>query len=146
MSTRATLGYQAVFYLASVASPLGYTAIIEMKSIDPGELSVPKVKATHLLSPNATEEYIAGLLEPPEVTVTGNYIGEASQAALDTVIAARLPVNYKITAPVDNGTKTLTRTGNGFLSKLKKGPFTNDNPSEVMFSLQTVGLPTDAVA
>lgn len=144
-ATRATIGYGTVFYIATAASPLGFTAVIEMKSVDPGDLTLPKIKATHLLSPNRTEEYISGLFDPSEVTVSGNYIGETSQALIDTIAATGATVNYKITAPIDSGAKVFTRTGAGFISKVKKGPFTNDNPAELMFSLQTSGLPTDTI-
>jgi hypothetical protein len=145
-ATRASLGYGAIFSIATAASPLGFTAVIEMKSIDPGEFSLPKIKATHLLSPNRTEEYIAGLFDPTEVAISGNFIGDESQSLIDTIALTGDSVNYKITAPVDGGSKTFTRVGLGFISKIKKGPFTNDNPAELMFSLQTSGFPTDTVA
>jgi hypothetical protein len=145
-ASRAVTGNLAVFSIGSVASPLSYNPLLEVKSIKPALVSVPAVETTHLLSPNATEEFIPGLIKPGLVSITGNFIGDASQLSILPLAAAQTIIAWKVTAPVDKGSKTYTATGTGYIAKYENGPMEQNKANEFSLDVQITGTITEAVA
>jgi hypothetical protein len=145
-ASRAVTGNLAVFSIGSVASPLSYNALLEVKSIKPALVSVPAVETTHLLSPNATEEFIPGLIKPGLVSITGNFIGDASQLSILPLAAAQTIIAWKVTAPVDKGSKTYTATGTGYIAKYENGAIEQNKANEFSLDVQITGTITEAVA
>src|SRR5690349_16442368 len=88
-ASQANTGYEAVFNIGSSASPPVYTAFAEIKSFTLPLASMPEVPTTHLLSPNTTEEFIPGLIKPGKATMTGNFIGDATQLNITTLLQAQ---------------------------------------------------------
>jgi hypothetical protein len=132
-----------------MGSPL--TAVMEIKTINGDYYSLPEVNFTHLLSPAGTEELRAGLLKPGTIELGGNFIGEATQLAITTMAVANATQTtptfaWAITAAIQNGTKTYTCTGVGYIAKYKNGPFENGKPVEFSFGLQITGIISEAVA
>ena len=106
---------------------------------------------THLLSPSGTEELRAGLLKPGTIELGGNFIGDATQLSVATMAVANATqttptFTWVITAAVQNGAKTYTATGTGYISKYKNGPFENGKPVEFSFALQITGFISESVA
>jgi hypothetical protein len=145
-ASQATTGYLAAFFTGSVASPISYTQVAELKSIKPNILTVGEVDVTHLQSPNATEEVIPGLIKTGTVEIGGNFTGDASQTALSALANARTVFAWKITAPVASGAKTYTATGMGFLTKWDTGPVENNKATEFAATLKITGAVLEAVA
>jgi len=141
----ATTGYESTF---SFGSPL--TAVLEIKSIKMGGYSIPEVNVTHLLSPGATEELRGGLLKPGMVEISGNFVGDATQLSITTMAANNAAQNpptfaWQIKAPVQNGTKTYTCTGTGFIAKYDNGPYETNKAIEYTFSVQITGIISESV-
>jgi hypothetical protein len=138
--TKATIGYLATFSVGDSSSPTTYTAMLEVKTVKPNIMTVPVVNATHLQSPNATEEKIPGLILPGTVDVGGNFIGDATQLNILSLAKLRTVFPYKITAPCNNGTQVYTQTGSGFISKYDNGPF---EPSALISFAMTIEIAGD---
>src|SRR6266851_1901871 len=116
-ATKATIGYLATFSIGDTSSPISYTEMAELKHIKPNLTTVPVINATHLKSPNATEEKLPGLILPGTVDISGNFIGDASQLQILALSKTRTVFPFKITAPINKGAQTYTLTGSGFISK-----------------------------
>ena len=138
--TQATIGYTGTFSVGDAASPIGYTQMAEVKSIKPNLLTVPVINATHLQSPNATEEKLPGLIMPGTLEMSGNFIGDATQLNILTLAQSRAVFPFKVTAPVKSGTMTYTLTGFGFFSKFDNGPI---EPSALNAFSATIELAGD---
>lgn len=145
-ATQAVIGYESTFSTGDDSSPVGYTQMLEIKSIKPNVATIPAIDATHLLSPNATEEKLPGLIKPGTVDITGNFIGDTTQLNILALAEARTVFPYKITAPVQNGTKVYTQTGTGFISKYDLGPFEPSKVIDVAFSFEITGTIDEEVA
>jgi hypothetical protein len=143
-ATKATIGYLSTFAIGA-GSPVTYTDMLEVKSIKPSQLTVPVIDATHLLSPNATEEKLPGLIKPGTVEVMGNFIGDTTQLDILTLAEARTVFPFRITAPVNSGTQVYTLEGNGFMSKSDNGPFEPSKLAEFSMTLEITGTFTETV-
>lgn len=144
-TSKANTGYYAVFFLGTVASPLSYNAMLEVKSIKADYFTVPEVPTTHLQSPNYTEEFFPGMLKPGTIDLSGNFIGDTSQMPTG-LAAAQDIIFWKITSPVQQNSKTYTATGTGFITNYSPGPFENNKALEFSIKLQITGQVTETVA
>lgn len=139
-------GYLATISLGTVASPDSYTATFEVRSIKSNNFTVPDIDVTTLQSPNATEEYIPGLVKPGTIEVTGNYIGDTTQQSIPALGVGQVIGFYKIVASVQRGAKTYTQTGSGFITKWEVGTFENNKAVDYSFTLKITGTITETVA
>lgn len=143
--SKAVLGYGATFSTGvTTGGTTAYTAVAEIATINFNGFTVPEVDVTHLQSPNSTNESIPGLLKPGTVDLTGNYTGDASQQTITTLGQARTVFPFQITTTLGDGS-TYTLTGNGFVSKLAKGPFESDKKVDFSASIQCSGSFTETV-
>jgi len=145
-ATKATIGYLAKFFVGDSASPTGYTAVAEVKSIKPSLMTIPAIDATHLQSPDATEEKLPGLIKPGTVEIMGNFIGDASQLQIKTLAQARTVFPFKITAPINSSTQTYTVTGLGFINKYETGPLEPSKLNEFSMGVEITGSIVEGVA
>lgn len=144
--TKATIGYLGQFYTGDGASPPNYTPMLEVKSIKPLHLTVPALDATHLLSPNATEEKLPGLIKPGTIEITGNFVGDTTQLNILALAQARTVFPFKYTAPVNSGTQTYTLSGTGFIAKYDNGPAEPNKINDFTMTMEITGTLTEAVA
>jgi hypothetical protein len=134
--TLATIGWGAKVYLQDGGGV--YQQLSEVTAFPFPEDAIADVKATHLLSPNRREEYIAGLIDGGTGDIVMNYVpGSATDALCRDLVASgstrgfrvqilqpdttyyEIDVNvigkqYKRTAPIDNkmdATLTVRFTG-----------------------------------
>jgi hypothetical protein len=142
--SKAQLGYGSAFFMGA-GSPVNYTEISEIASVAFADYTVSVIDVTSLASPNATEESIPGLLKPGTIEMTGNYIGDASQIAIDPIATARTIFPWMITATTSSG-KTLTVTGFGYITKKETGPFEPNKKQDFKVSVQVAGAVTWTVA
>lgn len=77
--------------------PSTYTALGEVVSVTPPQWTRETIEVTHMASDDAYREYIGGLFDGGEVTVTLNYV-EAGMTLLQTLIGAGVET-FKITLP-----------------------------------------------
>ena len=144
-ASKAKLGYGSKFYIGDTASPIGYTVLSEIASINFADYTVAEIDVTHLLSPNTSEESIPGLLKPGTIELTGNYTGDATQQNIDTLAVALTVFPWKITAPA-SGSQVLTITGYGYITKKETGPFEANKKSDFKVSVRVSGAITYSVA
>jgi hypothetical protein len=76
-ATAATIGYGATFGIEG-GTPGVYVTVGEVVSITPPGMSRDTVDATHLSSPNSYKEFIAGLAEGGEASITINLVPSTS--------------------------------------------------------------------
>jgi hypothetical protein len=145
-ATKATIGYLATFWVGDASSPIAYTQMAELKSIKPNIATIPVIDATHLQSPNATQEKLPGLIAPGTVDITGNFVGDTSQLSILTMAESRSVFPFKITAPINKGTQVYTVAGSGFISKYDVGPFEASVLSAFTMSMEIAGSVTESVA
>lgn len=113
--TAADIGYDASFGIeGSVADT--YEDVAEVVSITPPGMTRESVEATHLKSPDQFKEFIAGMMEGGEASLTLNFIPSATDV-LYTAFSAKTG-KYQITFP------------NGVMMRFK-GFFTAYNPPEL---------------
>jgi hypothetical protein len=146
-ATKATIGYESTFSVGNGAvSPITYTEMAECKSIKPNLITVPSIDATHLLSPNATEEKLPGLIKPGTIDITGNFIGDATQLNIQTLAQARTVFPFQTTSPVNSGTQVYTISGTGFIAKYDTGPFEPSKLIEFALTIEVTGSFNQTVA
>jgi hypothetical protein len=143
--TRASIGYLATFSVGDTASPVNFTEMAEVKTIKPNIATIPVIDATHLQSPNATEEKLPGLIKPGTIDITGNFIGDSSQLSILGLAESRKVFPFEITAPVNEGTQVYTCAGIGFVSKYDVGSFEVSKLSEFALSIEIAGAVTETV-
>jgi hypothetical protein len=66
-------GYGSQLMVGDGASPEVFQAIADVMSITPGEMSTAVIEKTHLRSPEAHREKLAGLRDSGPFTITGNW-------------------------------------------------------------------------
>jgi hypothetical protein len=145
-SSQANTGYEAQLSIGTVASPDSYVPVLEIKSFKPNYVTVPEVPTTHLLSPNATEEFFPGLIKPGTIDISGNFIGDSTQLSFTPLMQAQDLFTWKITAPVQRNTKTYTATGIGYIAEYGLGPFENNKAVDYAAKIQITGVYTESVA
>lgn len=96
----ADIGYDSEFGIESI-TPGTYTKVANCTAITPPGMTRDSVETTHLESPNAYREYIAGLKDGGEATITLNFTPSATDALVTAFEADS--GGYQITFP--NGVK-----------------------------------------
>src|SRR5260370_38395691 len=143
--TKASIGYLATFSVGSNASPVVFTEMAEVKTIKPNLATIPVINATHLQSPNATEEKLPGLIMPGTIELSGNFIGDTSQLNILSLAESRSVFPFKITAPINKGTQVYTLTGSGFVSKYDNGPLEPSTLNAFTMTMEIAGELTETV-
>jgi hypothetical protein len=142
----ANSGYGATFSVGDTASPIDYTVVAEIASINKKNFTVPSIDVTHLLSPNATEEMIPGIIKPGTVEMTGNFIGDATQLQFVALAQARSVFNFKINAPMQKNSKLYTGVGTCFVTDYETGPFEANKKIDFKVTMQVTGSVVETVA
>lgn len=100
--TDAVIGHGVQFKTGDAASPEVFTAVAEVTSVSGPTLARDPVEATHTDSTEAWREFIAGLKDGGEVTITMNFLaGNATQnnSGLLGDFNSQAAQNYRITWP-----------------------------------------------
>ena len=114
--TAADIGYGGEFRKGAGSGPVVYTALGEVTAISGIAINGSTVEATHLKSPGAFKEFIAGLLDLSEVTIKFNYVpGGTLEGDLTDDVIARARLQYQIFWPgTDGGTWSFKAIPTGF--------------------------------
>lgn len=145
-ASQANTGGQSTIEIGDSSSPPTYTALLEVKNFTIGGSTMSQIDVTHLLSPGNVGERIPGRLQPGTISITGNFIGDATQLSIATAIAGRSEFPVRIKGPVQRLAKTLTVTGTGFFGKFDIGPFDSDKAIDYSADINLTGTSTYAVA
>ena len=143
----ASSGYGATFFIGNeTASPIEYTAVAEIATINKKNYSITSIDATHLQSPDATEEMFPGLKKPGTIELTGSFIGDATQLQFDTLAAGQTVFPFKMTAPMQKSAKTATVTGYCFVTDSEDGPYEANKKVDFKVILQVTGPTVTTIA
>lgn len=82
MSTQAAIGFGTLFKVRTATGPDVFTTIGEQTNVTPFGVSVDSIDASHMQSPNAWREFIAGLKDAGEASVDINYVPGGSTETL----------------------------------------------------------------
>lgn len=73
----------------------------EVTSITPPSDKIDTVDVTHMKSPNATREFVGGLIDPGEASFELNFVpGSTSDTKIQAIKAARQKVSWRVTFPI----------------------------------------------
>lgn len=98
MATSAIIGLGTKFQIGNGATPEVFTDLAEVTSIAQPGVTVETQDATHMLSPEGYREFIGGLKDAGEASVTVNHIpGGTAEVALKAALATTK--NYRIAFP-----------------------------------------------
>jgi predicted secreted protein len=100
--TEAQIGYGTLLKLGNDASPQTYTTIAEVKSIDGFGFTLAEVDATHMESPGAYVERVAGLKDGDTMTALLNMIRSnalITKAVWDAAVRRDFELNFPSTLP-----------------------------------------------
>lgn len=116
--TIAAIGYGSTFGIDNAKSGI-YTTVAEVVSIKIPGFMREAIDATHMTSPDKYKEYIAGLKDMSEATITLNWVPSVT----DVLVAAfeDEDANYQITAP--NGVRFRF---SGFVTEYSPPELTNE--------------------
>lgn len=112
-ATASTVAYGLTFKVTAG------TNIIEMTSIDGPNVERDMIEVTHLTSPGQAKEFIAGLIDAGEITLSCNYLPQnTQQKALLTALTSTSATasNYTLTL-TDSGASVIT--ANFFVKSFK---------------------------
>lgn len=145
-ASKGNTGYAAVFQIGDNASPPTWSTILEIKTFNADLISMGEVPLTHLLSPLNTEEFAPSMIKPGKVSAGGNFIGDPSQLSITSLAQAQTIFPFRILSSVQQGAKTYTLLGRGFVANYKNGPFEINKAIEFMMDIQLTGAYTETVA
>lgn len=74
MTTQARIGYGTLFKTGNGASPEVFTTLAEVVNITPPSMARDTVDASHMQSPNAWREFIAGMKDGGEISLELNLV------------------------------------------------------------------------
>jgi len=117
------------------ASPEAFAAIADIETITPGDMTTNVITKTHLRSPEAHQEKLAGLRDSGPFSITGNWRpnhGSQSNAGGDGFTSGglvalwrkRTEANFKIVLPF--GSPGLEWPFRGVVTKFQPGEITGD--------------------
>lgn len=132
-ATTAALGKNARFGIKGSGSTYVYVA--EVTNLTPPGFSRDTVEATHLESPDDFKEYIAGLADGGEATITINYAPAVSDALMTSFLA---PVDdFRVLFP--SGTVALDFSG--IVTGYEIGDLVADDKMSATFTVKATGKP-----
>lgn len=132
-ATTAALGYGAKFGIKGAGSSYDYVA--EVTSLTPPGLTRDTVEATHLESPDSFKEYIAGLADGGEATITINYAPATSDALMTAFLAPS--DDFRVLFP--SGTVALDFSG--IVTGYEIGDVVADDKMSATFTVKCTGKP-----
>lgn len=143
MATTAKVGYGVLFKRGDGGGTEVFTSIGELKGITGPSWSLDTLEASSTDSTSAFKEYVAGMADAGEVTLTVNFLNDATQSLAAGILLDlknRTKRNFQI---VFQTATTATYSITGFVTKFTPSAPINDVMT-VAISIKLTGLPTVA--
>lgn len=132
-ATEAALGYSARFGIKGPSA--AYVYVAEVTSITPPSWTRDTVDATHLESPDSAKEYIPGLIDAGEATITINFKPSATDVLLASFNAPK--DDFRVLFP--GGTVALDFAG--IVTAYELGDLVSDDKMSATFTVKATGKP-----
>lgn len=130
--SNADLGYQSKF---GIKAGSAYDYVAEVTSLTPPGWTRDTVDVTHLESPDMAKEFIGGLIEAGEATISINYVPSATDTLLAAFTAAR--GEFRVLFP--SGTVALDFKG--IVTGYEMGDLVADDKMSATFTVKATGKP-----
>jgi predicted secreted protein len=118
MTTEARIGWGAEVQLSSSSAVAGLVEIGEVRSFNVPSDTADEHEVTHFKSEDRRKEFISGLIDGGEVTVTMNYVpGSASDLLLTDAAESGTTRAVRFIIPDQTGTAAWQITTAGFVSR-----------------------------
>ncbi len=132
--SNAAMGAGAAFGIGDGASSESFSDLSEVLSISPPSQSTDIIDVTHLKSTNRLREFIAGFIDPGDVSLELNHVpGSAADTAIQALEGLSTTTNFRVTFP-DGTSGSVTWIFAGFLS----GYEPNISPDDKMTASITI--------
>jgi hypothetical protein len=128
-------GYGSQLMVGQGDSPETFVAIADIEEIQPGDMSTAVIEKTHLRSPEAHREKLAGLRDSGPFTIMGNWRpthgsqsnagGDGHTLGLVGLWRTRAQKNFKIV--LSDGSPSTEWPFTGFVSKFQPGTIGKDD-------------------
>jgi hypothetical protein len=103
-----------------------YTDLADMKDVDAGEAEASNVETTHLSSPNAVREFIAGLINSGELNANF-YFTKAQWNSVNTIFVGRSTYYWRLKFPLISGETANSKWEfQGHIQKIGRGKADED--------------------
>ncbi len=141
------IGYQGRLSRSILGDSGPWTAIPEVKSIDPGEATVDEAEFTHLESPDKVKEFKSTFKDLGTMAIVSNFLDpvlDGTGAGIQDALIADHGVNdanyyWKIEWREDDGTIRKTVIFPGYVSTAKPPNTTTADPVDFNFSVRVTG-------
>lgn len=131
--TKADLGYKTRFGIKGSGTTYAYVA--EVSSLTPPGWTRDTVDVTHLESPDMVKEFIGGMIEAGEASITINFVPDVQDDLLDAFMASK--GNFRILFP--SGTLALDFLG--IVTGYEIGDLVADDKMSATFTVKASGMP-----
>lgn len=135
MPSNADSGYGARFGIKSGAT---YTYVAEVNSLTPPSFARDTIDVTHLESSDEAKEYIAGLMDAGEATITVNFVPSMTDALLAAFTAKT--GEFRVLFPGG----TLALDFKGIVTGYEMGDLVADDKMSATFTVKATGKPAMA--
>ena len=132
-ASNAALGYGARFGIKGPSTT--YTYVAEVVSLKPPGWTRDTVEVTHLGSPDSAKEYIPGLIDAGEATITINFTPATTDALLTAFNAPE--DDFRVLFP--GGTVALDFAG--IVTAYEMGDLVADDKMSATFTVKATGKP-----
>ncbi len=96
----AAMGAGAAFGIGDGASSESFTDLSEVISISPPSQTTDIIDVTHLKSVNRRREFLAGFIDPGDVSLELNHVpGSAADTAIQALEGLSTTTNFRVTFP-----------------------------------------------
>jgi len=96
----AAMGAGAAFGIGDGATAETFTDLAEVISISPPSQSTDIIDVTHLKSTNRRREFLAGFIDPGDVSLELNHVpGSAADVAIQALEGLATTTNFRVTFP-----------------------------------------------
>jgi len=143
-------GYGSQFMVGDGASPEGFEAVADILTITPGAMETARIDKTHLRSPAAHKESLAGLRDSGPFTISGNWranhesqsnagggSGSFASGGLISMWIDRVTRNFKIVC--SDGSPATEFPFSGYVSKFQPGEIGTDDKVNFTAEIQPAG-------
>lgn len=147
MATEARTGWGGEVHLSTDATTGNLVELVEVVSFDTPQDEADEVEATHLKSPNKRKEFIQGMIDGGEATITLNCVpGGATYNLLLAAKAAGDTRAVRFILPDQVGDPDWQIDTFGFVKRFSPGTVTGGDKIEATAVIRISGAQTEAAA
>lgn len=143
--TDARIGWGAEVQVSSSSAVAGLVEIGEVRSFNVPSDEADEHEVSHFKSPDRRKEFISGLIDGGEATVTVNYVpGSASDLLLTDAVEDGTTRAVRFIIPDQTGTAAWQITAAGFIKRYSPDTVEPNSPITATFNIRFTGAKSQA--